>query len=471
MTVKILTPQRLGLTLGVMPRRLWVLPAVFLALGLSGAAQRIGGYRFVVPRSSQLACTTTTADASRTAVSNAITNANTGDVICVPAATATWSTPLNITKGITLSGAGIGNTVINSTVSPNFDACDSAIICYDPATPANDSPFRITGFTFDGNGNSGCLALQNTPYASAVIQTKLRIDHNHFTRCYDNSFSVRAIMVDGLSFGVIDNNTFLNNEKTFDDELSDDFGWDVAVDPGGPNSMYFEDNTVTNNITDLSIVTSSGQGGRYVARFNTVDTSSQTDNGQHWDIHGDLSDRGSPIAEIYFNVLTTRAGAYQLVDHRGGIGLIFKNRVIKSASDLVIANREEQGTSYPALDQVTLSYYWLNTYGTTTGLENNFPTVDEIEDSCTPQCVLENRDWWEWKTSFNGTVGIGSGVRSARPSTCTTGVAYWSTDQGEWNSTNGATADGTLDRCTSTNNWTNAYYTPYTYPHPLRGGS
>jgi hypothetical protein len=65
---------------------------------------------------------------------------------------------------------------------------------------------------------------------------------------------------------------------------------------------------------------------------------------------------------------------------------------------------------------------------------------------------------------------MGVGVIASRPGTCTTGVAYWATNEGEWNSTNGATADGRLYKCTSTNTWT-LYYTPYTYPHPLRTSS
>lgn len=61
-------------------------------------------------------------------------------------------------------------------------------------------------------------------------------------------------------------------------------------------------------------------------------------------------------------------------------------------------------------------------------------------------------------TSFTGAFGTGAGARSSRPSNCTTGVGWLSTDQGPL---------GVMDECTSTNTWTNAVYTPFTCPHPL----
>jgi hypothetical protein len=74
---------------------------------------------------------------------------------------------------------------------------------------------------------------------------------------------------------------------------------------------------------------------------------------------------------------------------------------------------------------------------------------------------------------FNGTSGAGWGTLANRPTTCTTGVGYFATDRGSWNTgtsnpygvqQNGA--NGVLYRCTSSNTWT-LYYTPYIYPHPL----
>jgi hypothetical protein len=108
--------------------------------------------------------------------------------------------------------------------------------------------------------------------------------------------------------------------------------------------------------------------------------------------------------------------------------------------------------------------------------------------SCTRQetkLIVRNRDIYtsagntaqvSSSSPFNGTTGTGYGTLANRPSTCTSGVGYWATDQGTWNhSTTNARgvprngADGQLFKCTATNTWT-LHFEPYTYPHPLRGG-
>ena len=95
--------------------------------------------------------------------------------------------------------------------------------------------------------------------------------------------------------------------------------------------------------------------------------------------------------------------------------------------------------------------------------------------------TIANRDWYtdgsngapQTQTSagspFNGTSGVGFGVIAFRPSTCTAGVGYWATDQGNWNQS-GSGGQGQLYKCPVTNTWALAY-TPYTYPHPLTSAS
>ena len=86
--------------------------------------------------------------------------------------------------------------------------------------------------------------------------------------------------------------------------------------------------------------------------------------------------------------------------------------------------------------------------------------------------IVENRDYYHYNASFDGSAGVGEGARASRPSSCTPLVGYWSTDGGvNWDTSNGSSNDGCLDVCETTNTWTDCYYTPYTYPHPLQGGA
>jgi hypothetical protein len=112
--------------------------------------------------------------------------------------------------------------------------------------------------------------------------------------------------------------------------------------------------------------------------------------------------------------------------------------------------------STPANEIVSPSYSWMNSFSGAT------PSVAVVYADTAR--VIANRNFYtetanqaaqtNSSSPFNGISGMGHAVFANRPATCTTGVAYWATDQ------------NTLYQCTSANTWT-AFYSPYTYPHPL----
>jgi hypothetical protein len=119
--------------------------------------------------------------------------------------------------------------------------------------------------------------------------------------------------------------------------------------------------------------------------------------------------------------------------------------------------RDQPGRTHN--QQLSPNYEWLNTGA-------SLPTPIFGTDSGTSSIVVANRDYYDYTSSFTGASGTGSGTLAARPSTCTTGVAYWATDQGNWNTSGNGFGQGVLYQCSATNTWT-TYYTPYTYPYPL----
>ena len=385
----------------------------------------------------------------------AVSRSNSGDTIIVPDGSATWSGQLVITKGVIIKAQTVGGVRITSNYSaPNtgnsFDERNWLIV-YKPSSPSSNEPFRLSGFEFDFSKRCYGINLVNE---TATSINQIRIDHNKLTN------TARPIQIKGTVYGVADNNeirgdsalrVYGNNVTTWEN---------LTFDFGTADNFYFEDNVVFHTGT----ATAAGAGGRYCLRYNTYTWERDTGLYPWFDAHGNqptgnLAHQG---AEIYENTVNAGAWGVGMFDHRGGKMLAYNNNAITSGS-VSQKVREEYHDSLnpPASSPISGqpqhpsgSYYWGNRKNGRTIIYTDIGgTVDYGGDK--GRVPQRDKEFWDEDPAFDGTSGIGIGLLANRPGTGVIGVGYWATDK------------KILYRWTSNNRW-EEYYTPYTYPHPLR---
>ena len=263
-------------------------------------------------------------------VSAAINQAGPGDIVSVPAGTATWSKPLIVSKAITLQGAGIGRTIIVDGLKSDGNNIAFLTKAANGEVPGTaPAKYRLTGFEFQDKGLHPKEYLKGTVLFNGSSKN-FRLDH-----CKFNQVLNRSIYLHNAVCGVIDHCVFLSagaggiaiNHDQWpnpDGTLGawGDGSWAVPIEWGGPHAVYIEDNTFTGDPDPLLPLMDTFGGTRFVFRYNSVTNMKISS-------HGTGSTgryRGVRHWEIYNNSFTAQPLASGEAIHlRGGTGVIFGN--------------------------------------------------------------------------------------------------------------------------------------------------
>jgi hypothetical protein len=328
---------------------------------------------------------------------------------------------------------------------------------------------EIMGFTFlssqtspGSSGNNGIVRVSGCTISAATPNASFRIHHNTFT-----ANNTAHIIIGCNGRGLVDNNTFndtgsSNNESPV---VNAGASWlNDVITPGTIDLIYFEDNTFNGGGTGNKTFTCCDS--RIAHRFNIFINKTI-------DVHGNGPNDKGRWWESYKNQFTRTAGTNlpSTMIFRGGSGVVFGNTATDGGGSGVMNIQMYQDDdacgTYPATHQVGRGE---NNSAKPTYMFLNASSVFSfnLNDEC-PGLIQQDRDFY---TDRSGSTGVRSGTRTTMNGTnCTTGQAFWVTDEGgNWDTLHGGSNDGKLYKCTATNTWT-LYYTPLIYPHPLQSGT
>jgi len=378
--------------------------------------------------------------------------------------TTSWASFVTIpnTKGITV--AAVGGVTIGTT-SQGF------ILNAGATTPGT----RITGFTCNNPGNvpvdynGHCLQIN-----MSLTTTTWRIDH--WTMCSGGGSCTTGqtifVSINGNGPGLMDHVTMLHNGSAAvqmfgagngcDYTVGNGCGWTDDIVPGGPNTIFYEDNIFTNTGC-LTAGCSEGSNGweqsyggaRWVSRHNTINTSAL-------DAHGSEGGGNEPVGntcpaggafcegtvgtrwvEIYDNNFNNVSGGdnwFAYADIRAGSGVVFNNTVNGTntgAGQFKI--REENTCPWPNGFQIGAG---LNGFTTNPACTQHYTTCAAGTLNTAPMYFWNNSGF---NLTPGGTVQLNRDyfVSATQPASM-----HWIVKAG--------------DTCSTT-----YVYTPYPYPHPL----
>ena len=423
-----------------------------------------------------------TTDGSQADVAAAVAAAATGEVVNIPAGSFTWGaagTYISISKPISLNGAGTAQTMIN--LAPSGPPWSGGVIRISAAA-------TVKNFTINGAGSGNVSAL------ACGTANGWRITGVHFNGVKGSGYFAYV-----GSYGLIKDCTINGGDGT--EELIFGRGpadsWQTPDSMGTSDAVYIEDCTFAGQ----GYVCDANSNARFVVRFCTITGPMKIDG------HGKASNtppRGVRQMEIYGNRWTHPNAYWAAMEIRGGTGVIFDNRYDGNArapwcflTDYgymaewpSFSKTFQTPDNYPVDDQIGVGldpkaaasdpyYLWNNVangsdwaltwkaipesaialYRKQTGNANATFRMQDV--------IKADRDYFKGTVgeTFDGSTGVGMGTRMqmAAISPTKTGVGFWVTDEGQWNSRHPG-PDGQL-YIWNGKAWVRRY-TPFTYPYP-----
>ena len=387
------------------------------------------------------AATNQLTSADRDTVNNAITAAVNGDVIRLPLnGSSTWTSSLSFSKAITLDFNGC-------TITRNIPALNGPMIS---VTTAAGLTTHITGGTFNGGKTGYNSATMYEPRYMAI--TAKNGGNARLSNCVFFPSGVQSLGVNHtLGQLLIDRCTFYSDDP---DEIihfnghgqGNMTGWNndvIAGDPAYQGVSYAEDNTFEwqgAGVPQANAAMQMYYGAQVVFRRNTVINALI-------DCHGDRTQHSGRWWEFYQNHFWVDRDSSQVMQLRGGSGVVFDNVLHKEVGS--VANR-----------------YVIKAYTETGGLTNPDPSACQIGRG--KNTTLPNTNPNHLGTNqasvpahiWNNTVQTEPGAPG--------GGFNFSPEQ-----VSGQGQDGPLPQTPRdyllTNKIALGTYTPAPYPHPLAG--
>jgi hypothetical protein len=381
------------------------------------------------------------------------------DGIYLPSGSASLTSQLTLNKaGLILKGNGSANTSIQSSV-------------LDDAISIAAQMVRITGIHFISSSPTN-------RYTFGAYGHDFRIDNCLFTGTI-SSYNLRG----GSYRGLLDNNTFTMGDQGGILYLTGNEEFIIEhIDFTNFTSkpwIFFEDNIVNYGGDNQPELLENDDGGYIYIRWNTFNETSSENGASIFEQHNRSAGYGGRVQIVHDNRINMKFGGYGRVLYwRAGTGLVYNNKF-----------------DYSVAGSLQSPFLQLRSYRAASSCDDGSTNTSNTHSSVNPyftgtmvaRCC---------STSYNYSGFVGEGY----PCVGAPGVGYWGDENWKepiyfWNNTtspNGSTwnqitsisvdspedtyIQANRDYCIGTSQPESCggvalNYTPYTYPHPLRGES